>query len=308
MSTAQRNLEKVTTGDFNAGGLLNRLQFEEFFRMVQDAPQIMDQVRFEPIDAPKAQIDKLGVGDRLLREATESTEGGLNTPNTGSIDIDTVKMELPWEVSMETVEDTIEYEGTADLLVQKFANQFGIDSEDLAFNGDTTDASGGASQDFLSINDGWIKTAKDQGTNEYDHANAAVDKSAFNNLLTSLDAKYRRDPEGLVWLTSLNTKQDYKDYLTDRSTASGDAMLMTGEEPTPYGKPIVTPVGFPDDQIMLVNPDNLVWAVQRDVMMRVTTEGEAVVRRDLYGIYNMLARTDYQVEDADGIAIANNVA
>lgn len=303
MSEAQRSLEKVTTGDFSAGGLLNRQQFEEFFRMVQDAPQIMDEVRFETIDAPKAQIDKLGVGERLLREATEATEGGLNSPNTGSIDIDTVKMELPWEVSMETVEDTIEGEGTADLLVQKFANQFGVDSEDLAFNGDTSLA-----DSFLGINDGWITTAKNQGTNEYDHGNATVDKNAFNNLLTSLDAKYRRDPEGLVWLTSLNTKQDYKDYLTDRSTASGDAMLMSGEEPTPYGKPIVTPVGFPDDTIMLVNPKNLVWAVQRDVMMRVTTEGEAVVRRDLYGIYNMLARTDYQVEDADGVAIANNVA
>ncbi|MFC7044292.1 hypothetical protein ACFQH6_20755 [Halobacteriaceae archaeon GCM10025711] len=302
--TSERSLNKVTTSDFSSGGLLNRQQFDEFFRMAQDAPQIMDQVRFVRLQGPKQQIDRIGVGERLLRAATEATEGSLNSPNTGSIDMDAVKMELPWEVSMETVEDTIEGEGTADVLVEKFARQFGVDSEDLAFNGDTT--SGDA---FLSINDGWIVDAENQGpAANVDHANATIDKSVFSNLLTSLDAKYRRDPEGLVYLTSLNQKQNYKDYLTDRSTAAGDAMLMTGEEPTPYGLPIVTPVGFPDSRAMLVNPMNLVWGVHRDVNMRVTQEGEAVVRRDLYAIYNMLARTDYKVEDANGVALAQNIA
>jgi len=302
--TSERSLNKVTTSDFSGGGLLNRQQFDEFFQIAQDEAQIMDQVRFERLQGPKQQIDRIGVGERLLREATEATAGNLNNPNTESIDMDAVKMELPWEVSMETVEDTIEGEGTADILVEKFARQFGVDSEDLAFNGDTT--SGDA---FLSINDGWIRDAEQQGpAANVDHANATIDKSIFNNLMTSLDAKYRRNPEDLVFITSLNQKQNYKDYLTDRSTAAGDAMLMTGEEPTPYGRPIVTPVGFPDDRIMLTTPMNLVWGVHRDVNMRVTQEGEAVVKRDLYGIYNLLARTDYKVEESNAVALAQNVA
>ena len=205
---------------------------------------------------------------------------------------------------METVEDTIEGEGTADILVDKFARQFGVDSEDLAFNGDES-----SGDPFLSINDGWIVDAETQGpAANVDHQNATIDKTIFSNLMTSLDPKYRRNPENLVYMTSLNQKQNYKEYLTDRSTAAGDAMLMSGEEPTPYGRPIVTPVGFPDDRIMLTTPMNLVWGVHRDVNMRVTQEGEAVVKRDLYGIYNLLARTDYKVEAADAVSLAQNVA
>jgi len=302
--SSERALNKVTTSDFSGGGLLNRQQFDEFFQIAQDKAQIMDDVRFERLKGPKQQIDRIGVGERLLREATEGESGSLNNPNTESIDMDAVKMELPWEVSMETVEDTIEGEGTADILVEKFARQFGVDSEDLAFNGDTT--SGDA---FLSINDGWIRDAEQQGpAANVDHQNATIDKNIFSNLMTSLDPKYRRNPEDLVFITSLNQKQNYKDYLTDRSTAAGDAMLMTGEEPTPYGRPIVTPVGFPDDRIMLTTPMNLVWGVHRDVNMRVTQEGEAVVKRDLYGIYNLLARTDYKVEESNAVALAQNVA
>ena len=39
-----------------------------------------------------------------------------------------------------------------------------------------------------------------------------------------------------------------------------------------------------------------------------TRKGEAVVKRDLYGIYNLLARTDYKVEESNAVALAQNVA
>ena len=180
---SERSLNKVTTSDFSGGGLLNRQQFDEFFQIAQDSAQIMDQVRFERLQGPKQQIDRIGVGERLLRGATEAQSGSLNNPNTESIDMDAVKMELPWEVSMETVEDTIEGEGTADILVEKFARQFGVDSEDLAFNGDES-----SGDPFLSINDGWIKDAENQGpAANVDHQTATIDKSVFQELLTSLD-------------------------------------------------------------------------------------------------------------------------
>ncbi|WP_254768227.1 P2 family phage major capsid protein [Salinilacihabitans rarus] len=308
MTQAQRSLDKVTTGDFSAGGLLNRQQFEEFFREVQAQAQILGQVRFEPVDAPKGQIDKIGVGQRLLRSATEATEGSLNTPNTGKVDYDTEKVELPWEVSMETVEDTIEGEGTADTLVELFANQMSADLEDLGGNGDTS-ASGVTDENFITIVDGWLTYAEtDTDTNTYDHQSAAIDKSLFKELKMSLDPRYRRDASNLRWLMSEDQKEEFKDYLTDRSTSAGDAMLMTGQEPTPLGIPIETPVNWPDDTIMLTPLENLVWIVQRDVNMRFTDEGEAVVRRDLYGIYNLLARIDYVIEDTKGVGLAQNVA
>lgn len=304
MTQARRSLEKVTTGDFSAGGLLNRQQFQEFFREVQAQAQILNQVRFEDVDAPKGQIDKIGVGERLLRSATEATSGSLNSPDTGKVDYDTEKVELPWEVSVETVEDTIEGEGTADTLVELFANQMSVDLEDLGANGDSADADA-----FVGIADGWVTFAEnDTDTNTYDHQNAEIDKGLFKDLKMALDPRFRRDASNLRWLMSEDQKEEYKDYLTDRSTSAGDAMLMTGQEPTPLGIPIETPVNWPDNSIMLTPMRNLVWVVQRDVNLRFTDEGEAVVRRDLFGIYNMLARIDYVIEDTNGVGLAQNVA
>lgn len=306
MTDPNRSLRKVTTGDFSSGGLLNRQQFDEFFLEVQDQANVLDTLRFEPVEAHQLQIDKLGVGTQLLRAATEATSGTQQTPNTGSVDIDVTKVELPWEVSMETVEDTIEREGTADRLVDLFAQQFAVDLEDLAFNGDNSTGN------FYSIDQGYIDLA-DNGSqssdvNTYDHSSASIDKDVFKELIQALPARFKRDMSGLRFYASLDQKNAYKDYLTDRSTGAGDAMLLSGEEPTPFGVPIDTPVGFPDDRVMLTRPENLIYVVRRDVRMRSTQEGEAVVNRDLFAIYNMLARIDFQIEDGNGISIASNVA
>ena len=307
MAHAARQLDKVTTGSFEAGGLLNRQQFAEFFREVQDQAQILDQVRFEDVSAPKGQIDKIGVGERLIRSATEATSGDTNEPDTGKVEYNTEKVELPWEVSMETVEDTIEGEGTADTLVELFANQMSLDLEDLGNNGDV-DATGTDDDAFLNIVDGWITHAEaDSDTNIYDHQGGPMEKDIFKRLKLKLPTRYRRDTSMLRWLMSADQKEEFKDYLSDRNTSAGDAMMMTGQEPTPHGIPIESPVNFPDDTIMLTMMPNLVWIVQRDVRMRFTNEGEAVVRRDLWGIYNMLARIDYVIEDAKGVALAQDI-
>lgn len=299
---SDRSLEKVTTGDFAGGGLLNRQQFNEFFREVQNTTELLDRVRFEDVDHPKGQIDKIGVGERLLRAATEAQSGTLQAPSTGSLNYDTEKVELPWEVSMETVEDTIEGEGTADTLVDLFSQQFGVDVEDLGINGDASlvDA-------FLGIQDGWLTTATARGAPTYDHAGAAIDKSVFKQVAGLLSEKYKRD-QGLTFIMSQAQLDEFKDYLTDRSTGAGDQMLLSGDEPTPYGYGVVTPPAWPDDTIMFTNPQNLIFIAQREMMMRRTTEGEAVVRRDLYAIYNLLARIDYQIEDENAVALGINIA
>lgn len=299
---SQRSLEKVTTGDFSGGGILNRQQFNEFFREVQDQTELMGRVRVEPVDHPKGQIDKIGVGERLLRSATEAQSGTLQAPTTASIDYDTEKVELPWEVSMETVEDTIEGEGTADTLVDLFARQFAVDTEDLGINGDAALADA-----FLGIQDGWLAVATARGAPTYDHGSSAVNKSLFKEVAAQLSEKYKRT-QNLAFIMSQAQLDEFKDYLTDRSTGAGDAMLLTGDEPTPYGYSVITPPSWPDNQVMFTDPQNLIFIPQREMMMRQTTEGEAVVRRDLYAIYNLLARIDYQIEDENAVALGTNIA
>ncbi|GAA2092086.1 hypothetical protein GCM10009725_31180 [Aeromicrobium tamlense] len=85
-------------------------------------------------------------------------------------------------------------------------------------------------------------------------------------------------------------------------------MLMTGDEPTPWGDEIVCPVGWPDSRAMYVQPENLIWALWRDVNLDVTTEGARKVLQRLHAIGNFTARTDYAIEDIDGVVTAENIA
>jgi len=301
----EKALKGIDTASFAAGGELNRGQFDQFFTEVQDQTMLLDQVRFAPLDRPKQQIDKIGVGTRLLRESTEATDDGNdNDVNTGTVELDTTKVELPWELSQETVEDTIERKNTAQRILNLFTQQMGVDLEDLAINGDDANA-----DDFLGIEDGWLTIAQNRvpADQQYDHGGAGIDKEVFDELIRAMPDKFKRT-QNIPVLISSSQKQAFKDYLTDRASSAGDAMLMTGEEPTPYGYMLLSPPGWPDDKVMFTPPQNLIYGVQRDVRLRVTQEGESVVKKDLYAIYNLLARIDYEIEDENGVTIATNIA
>ena len=302
----ERALEKVTTADFTGAGLLSPEQFDEFFREVQDQSQILGDVRQESVTAPSGELPKIGVGERLLQAANEGTAGTNQNVNTSQIPFQTTKLSLPWELTTESVRETIEGEGTARTIMEMFAAQFAVDLEDLAVNGDETGTG------FVALNDGWLALAGSRGAPTYDHTDGAgtaqaVNKGLFSSMLQSLDAKYKRD-NGLVFLMAQSQKEAFKEYLTDRSTGAGDNMLLTGDEPTPYGYEILCPVNFPEDQVLLTRPNNLMYMIQRDVEMRQATTGSEVTKRDLYAIYNMLAKIDFQIEDENAMVLGSGLA
>ena len=305
-------IETTTFGD----GLLNRQHvFDEYLAEVQEVPQILNRVNV--IDVPlgdEHQLDYMGVDNRVIRATTEGSSGDEVDADDRTVNIDMVEIELPFSVSRRVAEQFIGGENSADLIMDLFGNQFAIDSEDLGFTGDEDETAGdvadtvGDASDWHTINDGWLQIALDENRDDVDHENATVDEEVFADLMRELDNEYKRDPEGLVYITSLSQKEAFKEYLTERDTAAGDAMLMTGEEPTPYGREIITPVGMPDDWIMLTDPQNLIWAVLRDMNLAFTTEGNRVVKERLFGVGNFTARTDYAIGDPDGVVVAENVA
>lgn len=310
LQSTEKDTPINTNTSFGTGGTLNRQQFDQFFQEVQDVPQILNRVR--AVDVPlgeEHQIDAIGVGERIIRSATEGQSGDEVGVSDRKVDIDMVELELPFSISRRVLEDTIEGGNTADVIMDLFGSQFAVDSEDLGFiGGDPVGDLTGDDATFAGINDGWLQQSLNENRDVYDHASADIDESAFSALINELDPKYQRNGQELAFITSWRQKQAYKEYLTERDTAAGDAMLMTGDEPTPYGHEIITPVGMPDDYVMFCNPQNLIWAVLRDVDLQVTAEGSRVVLERLAAIGNFTARTDYVIEDPEGIVVAENVA
>lgn len=301
----ERAINKLTTGDFSSGGLLDPERFQDFFQDVQGRSDLLDQVRAVPVTAPSGAIPRLGVGSRMFQEVQEGqTAAEITEINQPSVDFQTVKMAgytpVTWEAVNETIDDPVS------TIINQLAQQFTLDLETLGSIGDTTSA-----DPFVSINDGWLTIAESRGSPTYNHADSGtpqpINKTLFSSMLNKLPERYK-ETQDLAFLLSYDQMQGYKEYLTDRNTAAGDAMLMQQEQPTGFGYPIVTPKGWPDNQVMLTNLQNLCYVIQDNVRIKQTTEGAEVVKKDLESIINLIAHTDFQILESEGVVIGNNVA
>lgn len=308
-ATPDRNresLEKVTTSDFSTGGILNRQQFNEFFREVQDSANLLGQVRMETVDAPKTEIDKIGVGERLREARSEDTEGSYANVNNDRVDIDTVKGGLNWEVTRETVEDNIEGAGVDQTIMALMAQQFAVDTQELAIIGDESDANA-----FVSQNDGWLQIASARGMPTYSHTDDSgnslpIDKDMFHEAIQAIEKKYlREDP---VFYVSRAQLQEFKFNMTERSTAAGDAFLLSDNDANPFGYDIVAPAMWPDDRAMFTQPENLIYAVQREVSLRSLFESDEIAERDLHSRHFLTVRDDFQIEDENAGVLVTDLA
>lgn len=305
MSAQNREtLEKVTTGELGSG-ILNRQQFNEFFQEVQEESTLLDRVRTVQLDGPKQQIDKIGVGERLRESRSEGTAGSKESTNSGTVDMDTVKGGLDWQLTREAVEDNIEGEQLAQRIMGLMSQQFAVDTEDLAINGDESGSG------FVTQNDGWLTIADSRGAPSYDHMGnettaQPIDKSLFHNMLQTIEKKYLRTGDAM-FILSRAQMQEFKMTITDRSTGAGDNVLLSDADINPFGYDILAPANWPDSRAMLTDPDNLIYGLHRDVNIRSLRQSDDVLEQDLYGKWSMTVRDDIQVEDANAMVVAENI-
>ena len=68
--------QTITTAGLAAGGALNPEQAQKFIQQTFEATPLSGLVRHELRKAKTGEIDKIGVGRRLLRKKTENTDDG----------------------------------------------------------------------------------------------------------------------------------------------------------------------------------------------------------------------------------------
>ena len=295
-------MEKVSSSDFSSGAQLSPEQFADFMQQVQEQSTVLQQANMIPVNAESGKLPMVSVGSRLLRAVSEGNSTGKNSINSGDISYATSKVSLPWEQTWEANNEIIANPEAK--VRQLFIQQFGVDLEILASVGDTSSADA-----FESIEDGWLTRADARLAtgNQVDHQTAAINKALFNDMVTAMPQRFREQQTPVI-ITSDPQKQAYKNYLTDRSTGAGDAMLMTGDEPTPYGYNILTPLGWPDDRAMFTSMENLLYIVQDDMRVKSTADSERNVMNDVERLYNLLAKVDFEIGEADGVVTASNIA
>ena len=317
----------IHVGAEGNGGLLNPEQSARFLDYMFDATVIGKVARTVRMKADTTEIDRMSVGEKLMKLATEGDNTGANAAVTFSkISLTTKKLRLDWELSTESLEDNIEGPDLEDHIARMMATQAGNDIEDVILNGNTSLTSDNLYKAF----DGVVKKAKANG-HVVDAAGAAVSRAVFNSALKALPRKYKQRRADLRFLAGSNLIQDflYANSIGTNQTIPQDiaSSVIRGQEVQPLGGPAgyVAPFAFgipivevpllPEAQdgdysgetgnhgdIHLTFPNNVVIGIKRDV----TVYRFFWPRKDSIE-YTMYTRVGVQIEQADAWVVVKNV-
>jgi len=308
------------------GGLLNPEQSARFLDYMFDATVIGKVARTVRMKSDTAEIDRMSVGEKLMKLATEADNTAANSGVTFSkISLTTKKLRMDWELSTESLEDNIEGADLEDHIARLMATQAGNDIEDVLLNGDTTLTGDALYKSF----DGVVKKAKASGR-VVDAAGAAVTRDVFNKALKAMPRKYKQRRGDLRFLAGSNLIQDflYANSIGTNQTIPQDiasSVIRGGVAPLggpagyvapfAFGIPIVevpllnetqtgtyaSPSGSHGD-IHLTFPNNVVIGIKRDV----TVYRFFQPRKDTIE-YTMYTRVGVQIEQADAWVVVRNV-
>jgi hypothetical protein len=315
-----------TASENGNGGLLNPEQSARFLDYMFDATVIGKVARTVRMKADTTEIDRIGVGEKLMKLATEGSDTATNGAVTFSkISLTTKKLRMDWELSTESLEDNIEGPDLEDHIARMMATQAGNDIEDVVLNGNTALSSDALYKSFNGI----VKKAKTYG-NVVDAGGAAVSRAVFNSALKALPRKYKQRRTDLRFLAGSNLVQDflYNNSIGTNQTIPQDiaSSIIRGEvaplggpagyvAPYAFGIPIVEVPLLPETQtgdysgaagshgdIHLTFPNNVVIGIKRDV----TVYRFFWPRKDSIE-YTMYTRVGVQIEQADAWVVVKNV-
>jgi len=317
----------VTSGDNavnptgTAGGILAPEQARRFIDYVWDATVLAKDGRRVTMRANTMEIEKVNVGERVIRAAAQGSQNYTNTGATFTkVELTTKKIRLDWEVSTESLEDNIEGGALEDHLVRLMTNAFANDIEDLAINGD------GSTGDFLSIMNGFVNQTKHSakvGTTDAHEAVVTVSEdnwttSIMQKIVLAMPRKYRAVKSNLKFYAGTDafsgivrnngTLADaISSAFSDRigSTQPNRQAYLDGGAQTIGGARTTRVLGidvmevpyYPDGFVDLTFPSNRVWGFQRDI----TVNREYKPKKDTIE-YTVFVRFGLQWEELDAVA------
>lgn len=267
----------IATGTL-ASGLLNPEQARKFIQQTFDATNLGGLVRHEMRTAKTGEIDKIGIGRRILRKKTENTDDNYRAGvKTSQIEYSTTAVRLPWEITEETLRENIEGQNFENIVTNLMTTQLGADMEDLYLNGDEATPETDEDYDFLKINDGWIKQIGNGG-HVYDATSEdEMSLDMFYKALASLPNKYNNGK--LRWLMSPKRAQEWELFLLNKVVNQGGA-VPDSIYTSPARIQAVECPSLDDKTILLTDPKNLIVVNTYSMQIRKTTEGREAIMQD----------------------------
>lgn len=262
--------------------------------------------KLEPLyrDVAAGKIDALSVGRRKLREA-----GVDDTPTgTGAIanrQIPYAVHKVKWDEWLQN--DDVFYSAAARgdnveaKVISMIQQQFGVDLQDLIFNGDTDALLGdGVTPDpFLSIVDGFIKKMK-ASSNVTDLAANEPTIMDFVNHIQLLPERFKSFSD-VAWFITQKTNDKLVAMISNRLTGFGDAVLQEGKITRLAGYPVEVVAEMQSGFAALTPRSNLKPVFTRQLRYIRTADGATAAAKD--ATYHVLyAYLDAVVREVDAVA------
>ena len=326
------NIATANFGDFSGpnavnpsgtpGGILLPEQARRFIDYVWDATVLAKDGRRVTMRANTMELEKVNVGERVIRAAAQAQPTFENAGATFSkVELTTKKIRLDWEVSTEALEDNIEGAALEDHLVRLMTNAFANDIEDLAINGD------GSTGDFLSIMEGFVSKVTDGDSHEavVTVADNAWTPTVMQDIILAMPRKYRAIKNNLKFYAGTDAFQGIVKHngtladavaeafagMTPGSTQANRQAYLDGGAQTFGGARTTRVLGvdvqevpyYPAGYVDLTFPSNRVWGFQRDI----TVNRFYQPKKDTIE-YTVFVRFGIQWEELDAVAYADAAA
>jgi hypothetical protein len=302
------------------GGILAPEQARRFIDYVWDATVLAKDGRRVTMRANTMELEKVNVGERVIRAAAQAQPTFENAGATFSkVELTTKKIRLDWEVSTEALEDNIEGAALEDHLVRLMTNAFANDIEDLAINGTGTGAN-----EFLSIMEGFVSKVTDGDAHEavVTVTDNAWTPAVMQDIILAMPRKYRAIKNNLKFYAGTDAFQGIvknNGTLADAvaeafagqiagSTQANRQAYLDGGAQTFGGARTTRVLGvdvqevpyYPAGYVDLTFPSNRVWGFQRDI----TVNRFYQPKKDTIE-YTVFVRFGLQWEELDAVAYAD---
>jgi len=300
-------------------GILRPEQAQRFIDYVWDATVLAQDGRRVTMRANTMELEKVNVGERVIRAAAQGVGDYTNAGATFSkVELTTKKIRLDWEVSAEALEDNIEGAALEDHLVRLMTNAFANDIEDLAINGDASTGN------FLSIMKGFVKKHKDNGDShevDLEVVDNAWTPEKMQEIILGMPRKYRALKNNLKFYVGTDTFAGIVKHNGTLADAIAEAMgnrvagtaanrqaYLDGNGQTFGGARTTRVLGidvqevpyYPEGYVDLTFPQNRVWGFQRDIVVN----REYKAKKDTIE-YTVFVRFGIQWEEEDALVWAD---
>lgn len=308
----------------NNGGLLAPEQANTFIDYMWNATVLGSQVRTIKMRANEQWIDRIAVGERIVRLATEASADGVNVGVAFTkVSLTTEKLRVDWELSSESLEDNLEGDALEDHIARLIATQAANDLEDLAINGNVANTTDPTYKAF----DGWRRRLY-AGANVVDGGADELDRGTFNKALKAMPRNFRAGGRGkFKFFSSAGLIQDYlfDAVLADTGTyqrtergaeaaqnADNVGFANAGWTPAaPFGVSLQEVPLFPEyevsgktcSDVWLTDPKNLLWGVKREIQVY----REFKPRKDTVE-YTLYTRVGAAIENEAAAVLVKSVA